>query len=81
MAANIGLLARTTGVFGETAPAVTLGALREAVARGELGAADRVVLLVTGDGLKTPGVVADLVQPVAIEPDADALLDRLAVGA
>ena len=34
---NIALLAETTGVFGETAPGVTLGALREAVARGELG--------------------------------------------
>ena len=45
---NIALLAETTGVFGETAPGVTLGALREAVRRGELGADDRVVLLVTG---------------------------------
>ena len=41
---NISLLAETTGVFGETAPAVTLGALREAVRRGELGESDRVVL-------------------------------------
>src|SRR5664279_2572248 len=56
---NIALLAETTGVFGETAPAVTLGALRSAVERGELGESDRVVLLVTGDGLKTPGLVAD----------------------
>jgi threonine synthase len=78
VAPNIALLAQTTGVFGETAPGVTLGALREAVARGELGLGDRVVLLVTGDGLKTPGVVADLVRPVRIEADADALLDRLA---
>ncbi len=77
VAENIALLARRTGVFGETAPGVTLGALREAVRRGELGRSDRVVLLVTGDGLKTPGVVADLVQPVRIDADADALLDRL----
>ena len=34
---------------------MTLGALRAAVAAGEVGADDRVVLLVTGDGLKTPG--------------------------
>src|SRR5207253_10905501 len=51
---NMALLAETAGVFGETAAGVTLGALREAVARGELGERDRVVLLVTGDGLKTP---------------------------
>ena len=51
------LLAETTGVFGETAAGVTLGALREAVARWRAGEY-RVVLLVTGDGLKTPGPVA-----------------------
>ena len=79
IADNIRLLAETTGVFGETAPGVTLGALREAVRRGELGESDRVVLLVTGDGLKTPGVVADDVELVTVEPDADLILERLGV--
>jgi threonine synthase len=79
--ANMVLLAETAGVFGETAAGVTLGALREAVARGEAGPGDRVVLLVTGDGLKTPGPVADRLQVVEVEPDADALLDRLGVAA
>lgn len=74
---NMALLAETTGVFGETAAGVTLGALREAVARGELGAGDRVVLLVTGDGLKTPDPIADRLRPIEIEADADALLERL----
>jgi threonine synthase len=73
----MGLLAETAGVFGETAAGVTLGALREAVATGAVGPDDRVVLLVTGDGLKTPGPVADRLQPVRIDADADALLDRL----
>jgi threonine synthase len=76
---NMALLAETAGVFGETATGATLGALREAVRRGALGASDSVVLLVTGDGLKTPGPVADRLQPVEIEPDADAVLDRLGV--
>src|SRR3954470_6480315 len=76
---NITLLAETTGIFGETAPAVTLGALREAVRRGELGESDRVVLLVTGDGLKTPGLVADRVEPTVVEPDADLILEALGV--
>ncbi len=79
--ANIGLLAETTGVFGETAPGVTLGALRQAIACGELGPDDTVVLLVTGDGLKTPGVVRDRLQPVEIDADADAVLDLLGVQA
>jgi threonine synthase len=78
---NMALLAETTGVFGETAAGVTLGALREAVARGGVGGGDRVVLLVTGDGLKTPGPVEDRFRPVEIEADADLLLDRLAAGA
>jgi threonine synthase len=78
---NMALLAETTGVFGETAAGVTLGALRAAVRTGALGEDDAVVLLVTGDGLKTPQPVAHLVQPVAIEADADLLLERLAVGA
>jgi len=79
--ANMALLAETAGVFGETAAGVTLGALRAAVARGDLGRDDRVVLLVTGDGLKTPGPVADRLRPVEIEADADAVLKRLETAA
>jgi threonine synthase len=74
---NIALLAETTGVFGETAPGVTLGALRAAVQNGEIGEDDRVVLLVTGDGLKTPGLVADRLDPITVEPDADLILETL----
>ena len=74
---NMALLAETTGVFGETAAGVTLGALKEAIAAGRVGPDDRVVLLVTGDGLKTPGPVAGRLRPIAIEADADALLEQL----
>ena len=74
---NITLLAETTGVFGETAPAVTLGALRAAAAAGEIGESDRVVLLVTGDGLKTPGLVADRLDPIVVAPDAELILETL----
>jgi threonine synthase len=76
---NMALLAETSGVFGETATGVTLGALRRAVADGALGVEDTVVLLVTGDGLKTPQPVADRLRPVEIEADADALLEHLGV--
>jgi len=72
---NMALLARTTGVFGETATGVTLGALRAALEAGDVRSRDRVVLLVTGDGLKTPAPVAFTYAPIAIEPDADAFLD------
>ncbi len=73
------LLAETTGVFGETAAGVTLGALRAATRRGEIGAGDTVVLLVTGDGLKTPDPVEHRLRPVEIEADADAVLEQLGV--
>jgi threonine synthase len=78
--ANMALLAETTGVFGETAAGVTLGALREAIGRGEVGEDELVVLLVTGDGLKTPAPAAAAREPriVPIPADADAVLDRLA---
>jgi threonine synthase len=81
IADNVALLAETTGVFGETAPGVTLGALREAVRRGQLGPDDSVVLLVTGDGLKTPGLVADRLAPTVVAPDSEEILQLLEVTA
>jgi threonine synthase len=78
---NMSLLAERAGVFGETAAGVTLGALREAVRRGEIGEDAEVVLLVTGDGLKTPEPVTACFRHVEIEADADAVLDRLGAAA
>jgi threonine synthase len=77
--AEMALLASTAGVFGETAAGVTLGALRQAIAGGIVSPRERVVLLVTGDGLKTPQLVADRFEPVEIDADADALLEQLGV--
>lgn len=76
---NMADLAASTGVFGETATGVTLGALKAAVAAGRVGPTSRVVLLVTGDGLKTPGPVSHTYDPVMIEADADAFVDRVLV--
>ncbi|WP_411278044.1 threonine synthase [Gaiella sp.] len=76
---NMAHLAATTGVFGETATGVTLGALKAAVAAGQIGPRARVVLLVTGDGLKTPGPVSDTYDPIMIEADADAFLDEVLI--
>ena len=76
---NMALLAETSGVFGEAAAGICVGALRQALEAGTVGADDSVVLLVTGDGLKTPRHVADRVASVEIAPDADALLEHLGV--
>jgi threonine synthase len=76
---NISLLAETGGIFGEGATGVAVGALREAVRCGEVGEDDRVVVLVTGTGLKTPQLAEASGQVVEIEPDVDVLLDQLGV--
>jgi threonine synthase len=78
---NMILLASTAGIFGETATGVALGALRAALAAGTVDPDDRVVLLVTGDGLKTLAPVAERFDPIEIEADADALLEALGVAA
>ena len=50
------------------------------MAAGQLGGADRVVLLVTGTGLKTPGAV-EVGEPVEITADVDHVLEELGVAA
>ncbi|HEY3961494.1 MAG TPA: threonine synthase [Gaiellaceae bacterium] len=78
--ANMSLLASLTGVFGESAAGVTIGALREAALRGEIGESDRVVALVTGTGLKTPQLV-ETRGGTEIDADVEALLNGLGVSA
>jgi threonine synthase len=75
---NMALLAGASGVFGETAAGVTLGALRDAVATGRLGEHDRFVVLFTGTGLKTPTAVG-VRESAEIAPDVDELLEQLKV--
>lgn len=78
--ANMMRLAELSGVFGESAAGVTFGALRAAAAAGALGPRDRVVVLVTGTGLKTPQLV-DARQGIAIAADVDELLAELGIAA
>jgi threonine synthase len=51
--AGIRLLAETTGIFTESAGGVTIATLAKLAARGDIGRDERVVAMVTGDGLKT----------------------------
>jgi threonine synthase len=62
---GIGLLARTTGVFGETAGGVTVSCLKALLASGQLDPAAETVILNTGDGLKTLDAVAPVAKPTA----------------
>jgi threonine synthase len=81
IAANMALLAERSGVFGEAAAGICVGALRRAIDAGIVRPDDSVVLLVTGDGLKTPGLIADRLRAVEVDADADALLQQLGVAA
>ncbi|MEV7227656.1 threonine synthase [Polymorphospora sp. NPDC051019] len=60
---GIRLLARTTGVFAETAGGTTVAVLKKLVDSGRLDPAAETVVYNTGEGLKTLDAVAGLVGP------------------
>ncbi len=68
---GIKLLAETTGIFTETAGGVTVGVLRKLAERGDIGAGERVVVYLTGEGLKTLDATRDTFQMHEIDPDLD----------
>jgi len=73
--AGIALLARTEGIFAETAGGVTVATLKKLVDAGQLDPEAETVVFNTGDGLKTLDAVAGRVGPGAtIEPDYAAFL-------
>jgi threonine synthase len=69
--AGIGLLAETTGVFTETAGGVTTAVLAKLAARGDIGHDERVVLVITGDGLKTLDAVRGSFTTHEIDPTVE----------
>jgi len=69
---GISLLAKTTGVFTETAGGVTVAVLKKLAERGAFGAGESVVATITGDGLKTPDAISDLVQVDEVEATLEA---------
>jgi threonine synthase len=76
--AGIRLLAEQTGIFTETAGGVTTAVLRKLAERGDLGTGDRVVAVITGDGLKTLDAVRGSFAPYEIEATADSFENALA---
>ena len=67
----IKLLAETTGIFTETAGGVTVGVLKKLAERGELRRGERVVVYITGEGLKTLDATRDSFQMHEIDPSLD----------
>ena len=68
---GVKLLARTTGIFTETAGGVTVAVLAKLAARGAIDPGDRVVAYITGEGLKTLDVARGTFEAWEIEPTLD----------
>ncbi len=76
---GIRLLARTEGIFAETAGGVTISTLAKLAREGVVRDDERVVVYVTGNGLKTVEAFGNSISPTAtIRPrleDVRAVLD------
>ena len=65
---GIRLLAQTTGIFTETAGGVTTAVLAKLAARGDIDPDERVVVYITGEGLKTLDAVRGTFTVREIDP-------------
>lgn len=71
VAEGIRLLARTEGVFTETAGGVAVAALEQLVATGAIAPDEETVVLVTGIGLKTLEALQPVTTTATIAPSVD----------
>jgi threonine synthase len=69
---GIRLLAETTGIFTETAGGVTTAVLAKLAAAGAIEPHERVVVYITGEGLKTLDAVREAFSIEEIEPTLEA---------
>jgi threonine synthase len=71
-------LARHTGVFAEPAGAAALAGLKAALSEGLVSRQERIVLLVTGTGLKdVPAAARGIERPLSIPPTLEAVAEHL----
>jgi threonine synthase len=73
---GIRLLARTEGIFAETAGGVTVATAKKLIDTGQLDPDAETVLLITGDGLKTLDAVQDKIGPRATVPPSSAAVRK-----
>ena len=69
---GIRLLAETTGIFTETAGGVTIATLRKLAETHAIDRSERVVVVITGEGLKTLDAARDGFEIAEIEPTVQA---------
>ena len=71
------LLARTEGIFAETAGGVVVGVTKKLVEQGRIGKDDLTVLAITGNGLKTQELLVGRTQQrLQIEPTLDGFMKK-----
>jgi threonine synthase len=75
--AGIRLLAETSGIFTETAGGVTTAVLAKLAERGDIDADERVVIVITGEGLKTLDAVRGTFEAFEIAPSFDQFVDEV----
>jgi threonine synthase len=78
--AGIRLLAETTGIFTETAGGVTTATLAKLAERGDIAQDERVVVVITGDGLKTLDAVRDTFTAYEIDASFDQFVEQVEGG-
>ena len=78
---GIKLLAQTTGIFTETAGGVTTAVLAKLAERGDIDPDERVVLVITGEGLKTLDTARGTFEAWEIDPSVESFEHAAAVGA
>ncbi len=79
---GIKLLARTEGIFAETAGGVTIGVLKKLAESGVIDPDELVVAYVTGNGLKTQeALTGALIEPIQVRPSLRAIEEALALRA
>lgn len=67
---GIKLLAKTEGIFTETAGGVVVGTLKKLAESGEIDKDEKTVIYITGNGLKTQDVLLrHIATPIKIKPD------------
>ena len=76
-ATGIRLLARTEGIFTETAGGVTIAALERLAASGAIAPDQEVVALVTGQGLKTLDALGEPAPTIEATRELDTVLTQL----
>ena len=81
VAEGVKLLAETEGIFTEGAGGVAVSGLKHLVERGRIKRDESVVVYITGNGLKTTELVADVVHPMHIEPNVEAFEEAMAARA